>query len=398
MKKNELLKQGNYLTVIKPLAHKIGLDETIILMELVGMEEYKEQKHLMFEELMKEKNQKINPNKVKFYLDDRAFECTSTELELATTIKKKKQVNILKKMTELNLLRTEQRGIPAKRFIILNHDEIESTLNKAVTGYQSFKDQFFADKKEKTLKQMEKRKQKKSDDSLLSQKGTTDNTNYSSSENGENPQSNQLSQKGTTSNPDSGQQVVPNEDTLNNINNLIISSNNNIKTNQPLLVELENSNLPPNIIRTLKDRVGRLVSDNIKVIDIENHFNAVKDIYPSNEYAFVLGNLLDKAEDTIKNISSLMNRWLQNNRNFNQEVSEPKSKKTIRQEIIPESFHNNSTKEKSISELTDSELHSTLLKYEDVAERIPQNKSVHEKIAEIKAEIERRQEKFRQTV
>lgn len=283
MKKSELLKQGNYLTVIKPLAHKIGLEETIILMELVGMEEYKEQKHIVYKEMMQEQNKKINPHKVSFHEQDNAFECTATELELATTIKRKKQIDVLKKMSDLNLLKTEKRNIPAKRFIVLNHDMIERVVEESLTEYQRFKDQFFAEKKEAIQKQMEKRKENRATKSLLSQKGTTDNIKVFE-DNEENnirkPQSNQLSQKGTTSSPDSGQLVVPNEDTLNNIEskNISLKNNKNLNLNPneiDLYKILWDTKIPHNLKNKIKIMiVNREVSLNAEqILEIEDAYN-----------------------------------------------------------------------------------------------------------------------------
>lgn len=60
------------------------------------MEEYKEGKHSIYKELFESQDKKLDLNKVIFYEADRAFECPSTELELATTIKEKNKQESLK--------------------------------------------------------------------------------------------------------------------------------------------------------------------------------------------------------------------------------------------------------------------------------------------------------------
>ncbi|WP_019156890.1 hypothetical protein [Robertmurraya massiliosenegalensis] len=339
MKKSELLKQGNYLTVIKPLAHKIGLEETIILMELVGMEEYKEQKHLMFKELMSNENKKINQNKVSFYESDRAFECTATELELATTIKRKKQIVLLAKMMDMKLLITEQRGLPARRFILLNHENIEKLLEESLASYQDFKDQFFAEKKEIIQKQMEKRKQNKYTQSLLSQNDTTDNTNSSDNKKEENAQSNQLSQNDTTSYPESGQQVESNEDSLNNTSSLRISSPNNIEDLSIYENKIIELGFPLPIQVIFMKKIDRLISDQINLNELFNIWETEKHSENGlNEYEFanMLDNALSYAKSNIGNTNNFFSTALINYKKKRVvDSSLSKVHKPIRVEKIP---------------------------------------------------------------
>lgn len=352
-----MLKQGNYLTVIKPLAHKIGLEETIILMELVGMEEYKEQKQELREEILKSDNKKINRNKAIFYKKDRAFECTATELELATTIKRKKQITILNRMAEMNLLSVDQRGLPAKRFIVLNHENIDKVLEDSISEYQDFRDKFIEEKRELTRIQMEKRKQKNNQNSLLSQKGTTDNTNGLKTEKKKKSHNDQLSQKGTTRNPESKQQVVPNEDNLNNIPSIKISSfNNSIYHKKVGKLEIEDL-----IKSVLIKNIDRLIDDQIDLEDIKLLWETEK----SNEdglnvyqFADMLKTALTEAKEPIGSRGSVSNFFKAAIKKYKQNlvVPVPQSSSSHKKEVLPDWWETrkqnegNQEKEKKLTE------------------------------------------------
>lgn len=301
MRKSELLKQGNYLTVIKPLAHFIGLEETIIIMELVGMEEYKEQKYLSEKEFCKREGIKMNPNKIVFYEEDRFFVCTSTELELATTIKERKQNRILNKLEELNLIKVERRGLPSKRFIQLNHDQIEKTFNHAINNYQDFKDEFFKEKKLYIKKKQEKNKIKKA-------------------------QKQQFRQNDGTSSDNMTEHVPTNQRTLNNTSSIKISpNNNNLYLNLNTLDTLWNVKLPMELKQRIKVRIyeNKLTLTSKQILEIEEaYFHQLEKGYikpdcdkddPSaiNDYEFSLTvtKMLDTVSD-IKNIKGLIQAWV----------------------------------------------------------------------------------------
>lgn len=390
MKKSELLKQGNYLTVIKPLAHKIGLEETIILMELVGMEEYKEQKHQLFKELMDGQNKKINKNKLAFYEDDRAFECTATELELATTIKRKKQIGIIKKLSDLQLLTAEQRGLPAKRFIKLHHANIEKILDEAVTSYQEFKDQFFAEKKESLQEQMKKRKENKYKKSLLSQKGTTDNDESYEDENSKKTDNIQLSQKRTTSNPKLGQQVESNEDSLNNNQSLKISNVNNKKDLSIYEEKITNSRFAKPIQIVLMNKIDRLINDNISLDFLESIWEAEKNSATGlNEYHFaiMLETALTHAKKPIGKVDNFFLTALTNYKEKRVKSAINKNEKPVRTEKIPEYMTESDEPKK---EKTIEELEELLVKLKSIQkkERFTNNNSILLQIKETEAKLE----------
>jgi len=107
----DLIKSDGYITLSKELARKIGLNETIVLMELIS-------KHKYFE-----KNDKLD-NQGFYY-------CTVADLQKSTTLNKYYQNKAITTLEELNLIRKEVKGIPSKRHFKINYPEIEKLfLNK----------------------------------------------------------------------------------------------------------------------------------------------------------------------------------------------------------------------------------------------------------------------------
>jgi hypothetical protein len=279
MKKNELLKQGNYLTVIKPLAHKIGLEETIAIMELMGMEEYKEQKHIIYKEMMEEQNRKINQNKICFYENDRSFECTATEFELSTTFTRKVQDRVLDSLSNLNLIEKSQRGIPSKRFIRLNHENIEVVFEEAINGYKTFKDEFFNTKKkqlkEKKIKEKERKQLKETKINQGVQNGHPDKINISSEQSSEKPCSNQGVQNGHPREDKMDNQGCPKETPLNNIYSLIIPISKNTKDQDlnQLSDYINSMKLPFSLKKYFSKSVKVLVEDSFNILEVEDFYN-----------------------------------------------------------------------------------------------------------------------------
>lgn len=123
----------------------------------------------------------------------------------------------------------------------------------------------------------------------------------------------------------------------------------NIKTNQPNIEiqkkndEICNSDLPVHPIqKTLETMVGRLVSENISILEIENHYNTLKDTFTVEEYNKTLYDVLKTANSPIINFSALMDDWLKRSRNKKNEFVERKEQKQpskpIRTEILPDWF------------------------------------------------------------
>lgn len=329
--KKELLKQGNYLTVIKPLAHYIGLEETIILMELIGMEEYKKEKHHDYKEFLLKEGRKINPNKMDFYEEDRFFVCTTTELELATTIKEKKQTRLLNKLKDINLLKVESRGLPARRFIQLNHDEIEKIFEQAINNYRDFKEKFFKEKKEYIQKKMSRKSNPSNVVNIqFRQNDGTDNIKGLDIQNTSKPQSIQFRQNDGTSSVEMTEQVPSNEGTLNNNNSLIISNSNNIEypnlnLNLNPIETLWNAKIPMYLKQRIKIRIydNKLSLSDHQILEIEEayHYQIQKGYIKPNcdkndstaindyEFSMTVIKMLDTVQD-IQNMRGLIQKWV----------------------------------------------------------------------------------------
>lgn len=101
----KLIESTGYITVSKELARNIGLDETLILTELISKYNY-----------WKENNK----------LKDGYFYVTIKDLKKETTLTKYRQTKAINNLKELNLIKTKKQGLPAKRyFTILKENIIE---------------------------------------------------------------------------------------------------------------------------------------------------------------------------------------------------------------------------------------------------------------------------------
>ena len=100
----DLIKSNGYITVSKELAKEIGLNETIILSELISQYEYFK------------KNGQLKDNKW--------FYCTIEKMEEQTTLNRYYQNKAIDNLKELGLLEVERKGLPARRYFKIVENEI----------------------------------------------------------------------------------------------------------------------------------------------------------------------------------------------------------------------------------------------------------------------------------
>ena len=105
-----IMAQGNYFSFHKKFAKYLGLEEAIILGALI--------------------------NKYQYYFDqgklteDGMFFCTVNTLYEDTTLSEYKQRKAFKNLEENGIITTDIRGIPAKRYIKLNAENMINILRK----------------------------------------------------------------------------------------------------------------------------------------------------------------------------------------------------------------------------------------------------------------------------
>lgn len=109
----EMLSRDNYLTVNKLVMKAIGISETILLSELCYRRQFL-----------------ARANKL---TEDGFFYATVEDVEEETTLSDYVQRNILNKLNKLGLVEVERRGLPAKRYICI-HEEALQSLMDAVTA------------------------------------------------------------------------------------------------------------------------------------------------------------------------------------------------------------------------------------------------------------------------
>ena len=123
-------------------------------------------------------------------------------------------------------------------------------------------------------------------------------------------------------------------------------------TKNTYLSEIENSNLSKSIKNVVKDLVDRLVSDDIKLYEIENHLEANKELVTKAEYARILKWCLGNTTDRIRDFSALMDVNITNHLKMKSSKAKEAQKakinnNPIRKEIVPSFFGIN--KEKDVS-------------------------------------------------
>ena len=105
----DLLRSDGSIVINKHLAREIGLNETIILSELISRSEW---------------------HKSKDEDKDGWFYCTQKTLEKQTTLNRYYQDKAIDNLLELNLISKKTTGVPAKRYFKIN----EKTVVRLVTG------------------------------------------------------------------------------------------------------------------------------------------------------------------------------------------------------------------------------------------------------------------------
>ena len=101
----KLIESKGYITVSKELARNIGLDETMILTELISKYNY-----------WSENNQ---------LTDQGYFYITIEDLKKETTLTRYRQTKAINNLKEMNLISTKKQGLPAKRYFKIHINNIK---------------------------------------------------------------------------------------------------------------------------------------------------------------------------------------------------------------------------------------------------------------------------------
>src|SRR5690625_2048204 len=101
----DLLRSDGSIVINKSIAHRIGLEETIIYAELISQFKFWESR--------------------KQLVNGEWFFCTIEKLELHTTIKRSRQTRIINRLVELELIEVKQMGLPSKRHFRITNKILE---------------------------------------------------------------------------------------------------------------------------------------------------------------------------------------------------------------------------------------------------------------------------------
>lgn len=119
----------------------------------------------------------------------------------------------------------------------------------------------------------------------------------------------------------------------------IKSLNNNL--NLSINEKIEHTSLPIHLKKLLFDKMDRLIEFNIKIVDIELHFRAVRERFNEQEYCFVLNSLINQMTTKPKAFAAVMNDWLDRNRKKQNGCTEKKGShhNPKRTEMVPDWLH-----------------------------------------------------------
>jgi hypothetical protein len=101
----KILKLSNFIVIYKPLAKKIGLQETLFLQYLIDWQEYVEKEQ-----------------------QDEWFYCTERQIEDNITLSPYQQRKIVEKLKKLGILEVKKQGMPAKNYYKINFSQISNLL------------------------------------------------------------------------------------------------------------------------------------------------------------------------------------------------------------------------------------------------------------------------------
>ncbi|MFW6016186.1 MAG: hypothetical protein ACOCRK_07080 [bacterium] len=118
-----LIRSGSFITVSKPLIIKLGLNGATILCELLSMLSYYDEN-----------------NQLRIEDGEKWFFCTIKELYERTSLKRSAQDKAIDKLIDLNLIKKDQKGRPAKRYFCCNDKKIEEFIIKSFQDYDKLKD------------------------------------------------------------------------------------------------------------------------------------------------------------------------------------------------------------------------------------------------------------------
>lgn len=100
----DFLRSDGSIVINKKMAHKLGLNATIILAEVIALQKYWEKRGKLDKENM--------------------FFCTIEDMQEHTTLKKDTQSRAIKVLVELGLITTKQKSTPSKRYFKIHEEAI----------------------------------------------------------------------------------------------------------------------------------------------------------------------------------------------------------------------------------------------------------------------------------
>lgn len=98
----KLLNPDNTVTINRPLAHALGVNEAMIYSALIAKQAYYEQREMLDE--------------------DGCFYSTIVDLQESTGLTRYQQDGAIKNLIAINLIECSKKGIPARRFFRVNND------------------------------------------------------------------------------------------------------------------------------------------------------------------------------------------------------------------------------------------------------------------------------------
>lgn len=303
----DFLRSDGSIVINKRLAHKIGLDETIIYTELASQYIFWASRNGLHNDSGKQ-----DENGTWFF-------CTVEKLEAHTTIKKGRQQRAIDSLSKMGLVETKKMGLPAKRFFRLT-DAIKAVL---------FDD---ADKS--------------------AQNEPTDNTNVSEVENENKPRGYQSAQNEPTSKTISSELDEPFCATINNI--FINNEFNNLEEEESAqlsaLISAYKDSIDSKMTKTIEKSLyewSKELSFDVLIDEIE--FAAKKG---AKSFSFLETMIQQDLKSNVTNINDLYAKRESFKKNSNSSSKKP----VKRSENVPSWLNKDTSSQTSENTLSQEEL------------------------------------------
>ena len=303
-----LLNPTNTMTVNRPLAFAIGLQETVMYQALLSKYVYYRDNNML--------------------IDGEWFYSTVEDLEESTTLSRKQQTRCADTLIELKLIKKEKRNSPPKNHYCINFDLeiIENLINKGLETIEQRKEKHSAEKT-RIMKIYAEKSQKKQ------QKILENRININNVPNGRNNTSQTdviKSPKGTYRNVPNGRNITSQMDCKSKDNKTKDINLKSINLSNEGMTDAKQSQL----VLDIQNQIGyEILTQEYQVSVIDLIVSIIKDVYNGNKDSTSINGITVPKEQVVKEYKKITVEHIRSILDAISDVTETKKIKNIRSYI-----------------------------------------------------------------